>query len=72
MPGRIFVSFAVPTFMVRFGRPLSRQTVVGQVPRRLKELHLRLGAATGDLSQRLAAPPTATELAAELTWTAMR
>ena len=37
-----------------------------KVPRRLKELHLRLGAATADLSQRLGRVPTAAELAAEL------
>ena len=41
-----------------------------KVPRRLKELHLRLGAATADLSQRLGRAPTATELAVELEWTA--
>jgi RNA polymerase sigma-B factor len=37
-----------------------------KVPRRLKELHLRLGAATAELSQRLGRAPTPTELAAEL------
>jgi RNA polymerase sigma-B factor len=37
-----------------------------KVPRRLKELHLRLGAATADLSQRLGRAPTPSELAAEL------
>ncbi len=34
-------------------------------PRRLEELHLRLGAATAELSQRLGRAPTATELAQE-------
>jgi RNA polymerase sigma-B factor len=37
-----------------------------KVPRRLKELHLRLGTATADLSQRLGRAPTASELAGEL------
>lgn len=37
-----------------------------KVPRRLKELHLRLGAATAELSQRLGRAPTASELAEEL------
>ncbi len=37
-----------------------------KVPRRLKELHLRLGAATAELSQRLGRAPTASELAVEL------
>jgi RNA polymerase sigma-B factor len=37
-----------------------------KVPRRLKELHLRLGAATAELSQQLGRAPTASELAAEL------
>jgi RNA polymerase sigma-B factor len=37
-----------------------------KVPRRLKELHLRLGTATADLSQRLGRAPTASELAYEL------
>jgi RNA polymerase sigma-B factor len=37
-----------------------------KVPRRLKELHLRLGAATADLSQRLGRAPTPSELAREL------
>ena len=37
-----------------------------KVPRRLKELHLRLGAATAELSQKLGRAPTASELAAEL------
>ena len=36
------------------------------MPRRLKELHLRLGTATAELSQRLGRAPTASELAVEL------
>ena len=50
----------------RAGHLERRDVAANQVPRRLKELHLRLGAATGDLSQRLGRAPTATELAAEL------
>ena len=36
------------------------------MPRRLKELHVRLSAATAELSQRLGRAPTASELAAQL------
>jgi RNA polymerase sigma-B factor len=57
--GSDFVSFAVPTIM-------GDNSWSVKVPRRLKELHLRLGTATADLSQRLGRAPTATELAAEL------
>lgn len=63
--GSDFVSFAVPTIMGEVRRHF-RDSWSVKVPRRLKELHLRLGSATADLSQRLGRAPTATELAAEL------
>src|ERR1700752_2136573 len=65
-PGSVFVSFAVPTIMGEVRRHFRDNSWSVKVPRRLKELHLRLGAATADLSQRLGRAPTATELAQEL------
>ena len=64
--GSDFVSFAVPTIMGEVRRHFRDNSWSVKVPRRLKELHLRLGAATADLSQRLGRAPTPTELAAEL------
>lgn len=64
--GSDFVSFAVPTIMGEVRRHFRDNSWSVKVPRRLKELHLRLGAATGELSQRLGRAPTATELAAAL------
>ena len=64
--GSDFVSFAVPTIMGEVRRHFRDNSWSVKVPRRLKELHLRLGSATADLSQRLGRAPTATELAGEL------
>ncbi|OKH82277.1 RNA polymerase sigma factor SigF [Mycobacterium sp. SWH-M3] len=64
--GSDFVSFAVPTIMGEVRRYFRDNSWSVKVPRRLKELHLRLGAATAELSQRLGRAPTATELADEL------
>ena len=64
--GSDFVSFAVPTIMGEVRRHFRDHSWSVKVPRRLKELHLRLGAATSELSQRLGRAPTASELAAEL------
>ncbi len=64
--GTDFVSFAVPTIMGEVRRHFRDNSWSVKAPRRLKELHLRLGAATAELSQRLGRAPTATELAAEL------
>lgn len=61
-----FVSFAVPTIMGEIRRHFRDNSWMVKVPRRLKELHLRLGAATAELSQRLGRAPTASELAVEL------
>jgi len=58
--GSDFVSFAVPTIMGEVRRHFRDNSWSVKVPRRLKELHLRLGAATADLSQRLGRAPTAT------------
>lgn len=64
--GSDFVSFAVPTIMGEVRRHFRDNSWSLKVPRRLKELHLRLGAATAEMSQRLGRAPTPTELAAEL------
>ena len=64
--GSDFVSFAVPTIMGEVRRHFRDNSWSVKVPRRLKELHLRLGSATAELSQRLGRAPTATELAEEL------
>jgi len=64
--GSDFVSFAVPTIMGEVRRHFRDYSWSVKVPRRLKELHLRLGFATSELSQRLGRAPTASELAAEL------
>jgi RNA polymerase sigma-B factor len=64
--GPDFVSFAVPTIMGEVRRHFRDNSWSVKVPRRLKELHLRLGTATADLSQRLGRAPTASELAYEL------
>lgn len=64
--GSDFLSFAVPTIMGEVRRYFRDNSWSLKVPRRLKELHLRLGTATSELSQRLGRAPTASELAAEL------
>jgi RNA polymerase sigma-B factor len=64
--GSEFTSFAVPTIMGEVRRHFRDQGWSVKVPRRLKELHLRLGATTAELLQRLGRAPTASELGAEL------
>ncbi len=64
--GSDFVSFAVPTIMGEVRRHFRDNSWSLKVPRRLKELHLRLGAANAEMSQRLGRAPTPTELAVEL------
>ena len=64
--GSDFVSFAVPTIMGEVRRHFRDNSWSVKVPRRLKELHLRLGVATAEMSQRLGRAPTPSELAAEL------
>jgi RNA polymerase sigma-B factor len=64
--GSDFVAFAVPTIIGEVRRHFRDNSWSLKVPRRLKELHVRLGAATAELSQRLGRAPTASELAAEL------
>ncbi|HEY0639974.1 MAG TPA: SigB/SigF/SigG family RNA polymerase sigma factor [Pseudonocardiaceae bacterium] len=64
--GTDFLSFAVPTITGEVRRHFRDHGWATRVPRRLKELHLALAAAMGELSQRLGRAPTARELAAHL------
>jgi RNA polymerase sigma-B factor len=64
--GSDFVSFAVPTIMGEVRRHFRDNSWAVKVPRRLKELHLQLGTATAEMSQRLGRAPTPSELAVEL------
>lgn len=64
--GSNFLSFAVPTIMGEVRRYFRDNTWAMRVPRRVKETHLRIGAAVDSLSQSLGRSPTAKEIAAEL------
>ncbi|GAD82380.1 RNA polymerase sigma factor SigF [Nocardia asteroides] len=64
--GYSFLSFAIPTIMGEVRRHFRDHTWAVHVPRRLKELQLRIGPATEELSQRLGRLPNAQELATEL------
>ncbi len=64
--GSDFAAFAVPTIMGELRRHFRDNSWSVKVPRRIKDLHVRIGTATADLSQRLGRAPTASELAAEL------
>ncbi|KAF0846899.1 RNA polymerase sigma factor SigF [Nocardia caishijiensis] len=64
--GSSFLSFAIPTIMGEVRRHFRDHTWAVRVPRRLKEIQLRIGPATEELSQRLGRVPNARELADEL------
>ncbi|MFG2442590.1 RNA polymerase sigma factor SigF [Nocardia fluminea] len=64
--GSSFLSYAVPTIMGEVRRHFRDRTWAVHVPRRLKELQVRIGPVTEELSQRLGRVPNAHELAAEL------
>ena len=64
--GSDFASFAVPTIMGELRRHFRDNSWSVKVPRRMKELHLQIGTASAEMSQRLGRAPTATELATEL------
>ncbi|MCM6776753.1 RNA polymerase sigma factor SigF [Nocardia sp. CDC159] len=64
--GSNFLSFAVPTIMGEVRRYFRDNTWAMRVPRRVKETHLRIGAAIDALSQTLGRSPTAKEIATEL------
>ena len=61
-----FLSFAVPTITGEVRRYFRDHGWAMRVPRRLKELHVTLGAAVSELSQTLGRAPTARELATHL------
>ncbi|SHM51125.1 RNA polymerase sigma factor SigF [Cryptosporangium aurantiacum] len=64
--GADFLSYAVPTVVGEIKRHFRDHGWAVRVPRRLKELHLSLTAATAELSQRNGRAPNATELAEHL------
>ncbi|WP_378738149.1 SigB/SigF/SigG family RNA polymerase sigma factor [Nocardia brasiliensis] len=64
--GASFVSFAVPTIMGEVRRHFRDFTWAVRVPRRLKELQLKIGPTVDLLFQRLGRMPKAGEIAAEL------
>lgn len=64
--GSPFLSFAIPTIMGEVRRHFRDNTWAMRVPRRVKEIHLRLGPTIDLLSQRLGRAPTAKEVAEEL------
>jgi RNA polymerase sigma-B factor len=61
-----FSTFATATVEGELKRHFRDRTWSVRVPRRPQELHLRLGNAINDLSQRLKRPPRVPELAVEL------
>jgi RNA polymerase sigma-B factor len=61
-----FLSYAIPTIMGEVKRHFRDQGWSVRVPRRLKEMHLAISGAMGELSQRLGRAPTASELATHL------
>ncbi|MTD57341.1 SigB/SigF/SigG family RNA polymerase sigma factor [Amycolatopsis pithecellobii] len=64
--GSDFLSFAVPTIMGEVRRHFRDASWSVRVPRRLKELHLRIGQVSGELGQKLGRAPTPSELARAL------
>jgi len=64
--GTDFLSFAVPTITGEVRRHFRDHAWAMRVPRRLKDLHVALGTAISELSQRVGRAPTATELARHL------
>jgi RNA polymerase sigma-B factor len=64
--GLEFSTFATATVEGELKRHFRDRTWSIRVPRRPQELHLRLGNAVNDLSQRLKRPPRVSELASEL------
>jgi RNA polymerase sigma-B factor len=64
--GVSFASFAVPTVLGELRRHFRDKGWMVRLPRRLQELHLNLGDAITELSQRTGRVPTAAELAQEL------
>ncbi|MEO7061655.1 MAG: sigma-70 family RNA polymerase sigma factor, partial [Lapillicoccus sp.] len=64
--GVAFPAFATPTITGEVKRHFRDHGWAVRPPRRLQELHARVGPTSRDLEQRLHRPPTAPELAHEL------
>lgn len=64
--GVAFPAFATPTITGEVKRHFRDHGWAVRPPRRLQELHARVGPTSRDLEQRLHRPPTAPELASEL------
>jgi len=64
--GLEFSTFAVPTIVGELKRHFRDKSWAIRVPRRLQELHLRLGAAVGELTHELGRSPTIQEIADRL------
>ncbi len=64
--GATFLGYAVPTIMGEVRRYFRDHSWSVRVPRRLKEIHIKLGPATEALTQRLGRVPKAREIAEEL------
>ncbi len=60
--GPSFIGFAIPTMMGEVRRYFRDHSWGMRVPRRLRELHVQIGRATSDLTQKLGRAPTAAEL----------
>jgi RNA polymerase sigma-B factor len=64
--GSSFVSFALPTVLGELRRHFRDTTWAVRVPRRLKDLHVDVGAAVDYLTTELGRPPTPDQLATHL------
>jgi len=64
--GRDFLAFAIPTIQGEVRRHFRDRSWSMRVPRRLKDLHVSIRAAVGELSQRLNHSPRPSEIAALL------
>ena len=65
--GSSFVSFALPTVLGELRRHFRDTTWAVRVPRRLKDLHVEVGATVEFLSAELGRPPTPDDIASHLT-----
>ncbi len=61
--GTPFAAFAIPTVIGELRRHFRDRGWMVRVPRRVQDLHLRIGAVVSELSQRLGRSPTTQEIA---------
>lgn len=64
--GTDFLSYAVPTITGEVRRHFRDQAWAMRVPRRLKDMHVAIGATVSELSQQLGRAPRPSEIAAHL------